>query len=111
MNTRLRVIELAHQRGLTLSDMADKMGVDYQTIQNWNSGRAFPHLVKAIELAMMLDCLLDELIVHETYEAWVLSNEAQALQGLKRWCQYIHRFQCDSGEWGRLLSVTYRNLF
>lgn len=111
MTTRLRVIELAHQHGLTLSDMADKMGVDYQTIQNWNSGRAFPPFIKAIELALLLNCVLDELIEHETYQTWVTQNEVQALNGLKRWCTYIHQFKNEPGEWGRLLAVTYRNLF
>lgn len=111
MTTRLRVIELAHQRGLTLRDMADIMEVDYQTVQNWNCGRAFPPLVKALELAMKLDVLLEELIVHEAYQTWIMQGETQALQGLKRWCQYIHRFQQDPGEWGRLLALTYRHLF
>jgi len=59
------------ERGLTLTEVADRMQVDKSTIKNWESGRRQPSLDKLIQLSNILDFGVEYLIGIESEQvAW-----------------------------------------
>ncbi len=66
MQLRLRVAELAlAHRGWTMRKVAERLGVDHQTVMYWNQGRTFPRLPMMLTLCRVLGCKLDELVGHK----------------------------------------------
>lgn len=55
----LRVVELAHQRGLTMSDIAKKVGISRVNLSNSLNGN--PTLSRLSEVAKILDVEVSEL--------------------------------------------------
>lgn len=55
----LRVVELAHQRGLTMSDIAKKVGISRVNLSNSLNGN--PTLARLTEVAEILDVEVAEL--------------------------------------------------
>ena len=58
-----RISERRRARGLTQKDLAEKMRVCPQAVSKWERGRAFPDPLYLDELAGILRCSIDELLV------------------------------------------------
>lgn len=65
---RLKIRELAAERGWTLKDVADRSGVGYSTIRNYarSPGMAMVDVTALQKLARTFDILIEDLI--ETVE-------------------------------------------
>jgi transcriptional regulator with XRE-family HTH domain len=59
---RLRVAELAYERGWTMKQVAYRMQVNYATVLLWNKGKALPRLNKLLALGQLFGCDLRELL-------------------------------------------------
>lgn len=57
----LHIFRLRDDRGLTQSELAEKMGLCEATVGHWESGRYIPSLVAAKRLAGIFGIPLDEL--------------------------------------------------
>jgi transcriptional regulator with XRE-family HTH domain len=62
MNFSKNLRELRARRDLTQEDLADKIGVSRQMVARYESGENYPEMDKAILIAQVLDCKLDDLI-------------------------------------------------
>lgn len=58
---RLVVDELIKERGLKQLYVAEKIGVNKDTVTNWCKNRSVPKLDKAVELSELLNCSLYDL--------------------------------------------------
>jgi transcriptional regulator with XRE-family HTH domain len=56
-----RLQRLRHERGLTQTQLAEKAGVPFRSLQNWEYGRRTILFDAAVKLADALDVTLDEL--------------------------------------------------
>ena len=56
------------RRFLTQKQLAEKLGVPYQTVQRWESGRAFPRPSYLGRLCQVLDVAPDQLLTPEELE-------------------------------------------
>lgn len=54
--------KLRESEGLTQKDLAKKIGVTYQTIGHWETGRRKPTFDKLIKLSKIFEISIDELI-------------------------------------------------
>jgi transcriptional regulator with XRE-family HTH domain len=59
---RLRVAELAYQRGWTMKQVAHSMQVDYATVLMWNKGKTLPRLERLLALGRLFGCDIRELL-------------------------------------------------
>lgn len=59
MSNRLKEIRLA--KGLTLREVAEKVGMTYQAIGHYEHGNRKISLDTAVKLAAVLDCKVDDL--------------------------------------------------
>ena len=50
--------------GLRQIDVAKALNVDRSTVAKWEVGLAFPRVSALIQLASILDCSVDELLMH-----------------------------------------------
>ncbi|MFR5610393.1 MAG: helix-turn-helix domain-containing protein [[Clostridium] innocuum] len=50
--------------GLSQKELAELLSVDQTAISQWERGKTSPRLSKCIELAKILNCNLDELIIN-----------------------------------------------
>lgn len=55
--------ELRKHRGLTQSELAEKIGIDENTIIRYENGTLFPARKRLLQLQDLLGCSFDELIV------------------------------------------------
>jgi predicted transcriptional regulator len=74
---QLRV--LRNKNGLTLAQLADKVGVTLQVVGNWERGTTEITLGDALKVCRVLDCSLDELAGWET-STTVKEQEKRALE-------------------------------
>ncbi len=56
---KLREFRMA--RNLTINDLAAMMGVHYHTVYSWETGKSRPHECQIRRMALVLECLEDEL--------------------------------------------------
>ena len=56
------------RRFMTQKDLAARLGVPYQTVQRWESGRAFPRPSYLKRLCEVLEVGPDELLTSEVLE-------------------------------------------
>ncbi len=54
--------------GLTLKDLAEKLGLKYQSVQAWESGKANPRIIYLNNAAKIFQCDLEEFIELEPGE-------------------------------------------
>lgn len=73
-NNAIILREMRRKKNLTLKDVADKLSLDRTTVGKWELGITFPRADKAIELAEIYGCTMDEL-----YEAWRASKRSAAI--------------------------------
>lgn len=48
--------------GMTQMELADKLGISYQAVSNWERGQTAPDISKLSEIAEILGCSIDELL-------------------------------------------------
>lgn len=61
-------------RNMTQTDLADKMGVSYQAVSNWERGNSMPDISKLSELCHALDISLEELLGENSRESAVVET-------------------------------------
>ena len=78
-----KLMRLRKQAGLSQEQLADRLGVTRQSVSKWESGAAFPELVKIISLSEMFDVSVDYLVkdyVEEPDQQSVDSPDAARLE-------------------------------
>lgn len=58
---KLRIYELLNERGIKKGYVTNKLGVSFKTLQRWNDDETEIPLIKAIQLAKILDCDINDL--------------------------------------------------
>lgn len=58
MNIRAKRIE----KNMTQAEIAAQIGVNQNTVSQWETGERMPRAVMIIQLAKILDCTVDELL-------------------------------------------------
>lgn len=62
----LQLRAIRNKNGLTLAQLAEKVGVTLQVVGNWERGTTETTLGDALKVCRALDCSLDELVGWET---------------------------------------------
>ena len=57
-----KLMHLRKQAGLSQEQLADRLGVTRQSVSKWESGTAFPELIKLISLSELFDVSVDYLL-------------------------------------------------
>lgn len=60
--TGLKISELRKEKNMTQMELADKMGISFQAVSNWERGNSMPDVAKLPELAQIFDVTIDELL-------------------------------------------------
>lgn len=60
--TGLKISELRKEKNMTQMELADKMGISFQAVSNWECGNSMPDVAKLPELAQIFDVTIDELL-------------------------------------------------
>lgn len=76
-NLQLRALRI--KKGLTLAELAEKIGTNYQAVGRWERGTTEITLGDALKVCRVLDCSLDELAGWET-STTVKEQEKRALE-------------------------------
>lgn len=63
-----KIAELRKGNNMTQLELAEKMGVSFQAISNWERGNAMPDISKLPELSRLLCVTIDELFEEEQTE-------------------------------------------
>ena len=58
----MKVKEIRNKIGLTQGELAVKIGVNQNTVSQWETGERVPRADKLIQLAEILGCTVDELL-------------------------------------------------
>lgn len=61
-----RIAELRKKANMTQMELADNMGITFQSISNWERGNTMPDISKLPELAELFDVTIDELLGKES---------------------------------------------
>ncbi|MBE5868947.1 MAG: helix-turn-helix domain-containing protein [Lachnospiraceae bacterium] len=56
------IAELRKERNMTQLELADKMGISFQAVSNWERGNSMPDISKLPELAELFDVTIDQLL-------------------------------------------------
>ena len=75
----LQLRALRNKNGLTLAQLAEKVGVTLQVVGNWERGTTEITLGDALKVCRALDCSLDELAGWETSPT-IKEQEKRALE-------------------------------
>lgn len=59
----MKIKELRKQKGLTLQELADMIGVSNQTVSNWENEKTEPDIKSLVRLASIFSCTIDYLIL------------------------------------------------
>lgn len=74
---QLRVLRT--KKGLTLTELAEKIGSNYQAVGRWERGTTEITLGDALKVCRVLDCTLDELVGWESTPT-IKEQEKRALE-------------------------------
>ena len=66
-NTGRNIKDICREHGVSVDDIADKLGVSVQTIYSWFSARKMPTVDHLIELADVLGVTVDELLIRRAF--------------------------------------------
>lgn len=61
-NVGIRISELRKARNMTQMELADKMGISFQAVSNWERGNSMPDISKLPELAQLFGVTVDEIL-------------------------------------------------
>lgn len=77
-----RISELRKSQNMTQMELADKMGISFQAVSNWERGNSMPDISKLPELAQLFRVSIDELLGEksELLESVVNENTVDFLQ-------------------------------
>lgn len=67
MNFVFNLKILRQEKGLTQKDLADAIGIPYQNISDYERSVREPSLERAMQIATILECSLDDLVDTERY--------------------------------------------
>ncbi|MBP7401609.1 MAG: helix-turn-helix domain-containing protein [Clostridia bacterium] len=62
VSTGRKIAELRKQKNMTQMELADRMGVSYQAVSNWERGNSMPDIAKLEDLARALEVSIDDLL-------------------------------------------------
>ena len=57
-----KIAELRKRHNMTQLELADKIGISFQAVSNWERGNSMPDISKLPELASLFDVTIDELL-------------------------------------------------
>jgi len=63
MATGERIRQLRTEKGITAREMAKQLGISYYVYLKWERGDSMPHISHLVNIAEILGCLMEELIV------------------------------------------------
>jgi len=72
-NTGKRINQLRKKANMTQMELADRLGISYQAVSNWERGESMPDISKLPELAEILNTTIDELLGDQK-QAKILEN-------------------------------------
>ncbi len=77
------ISRLRKEKDMTQMELADKLGISYQAVSNWERGNSMPDIAKLPELADIFDISLDELLGEKAtlVEAVVNDTIAECMEG------------------------------
>ena len=77
-----KIAELRKTRNMTQLELADKIGISFQAVSNWERGNSMPDISKLPELASLFDVTIDELLGEksELVESAVKGNIKEYLE-------------------------------
>ncbi len=61
-NVGIRISELRKAKNMTQMELADKMGISFQAVSNWERGNSMPDISKLPELAQLFGVTVDEIL-------------------------------------------------
>lgn len=61
-NVGRKIAELRKNRNMTQLELADRMGISFQAVSNWERGNSMPDISKLPELAELFNVTIDELL-------------------------------------------------
>ena len=64
-NVGRNIAELRRRCNMTQMELADKMGISFQAVSNWERGNSMPDISKLPELAEVFDVTIDYLVTGE----------------------------------------------
>ncbi|WP_311396553.1 helix-turn-helix transcriptional regulator [Lancefieldella parvula] len=88
----LQLRALRNKNGLTLAQLAEKVGVTLQVVGNWERGTTEITLGDALKVCRALDCSLDELAGWETSPT-IKEQEKRALELQSKIQEVIDEYQ------------------
>lgn len=56
------IARLRKEKGMTQMEMADRMGISYQAVSNWERGETMPDISKLPELADIFEVSIDQIL-------------------------------------------------
>ncbi len=61
-NVGFKISELRKQQNMTQMELADRMGISFQAVSNWERGSSMPDISKLPELAQIFHVTIDEIL-------------------------------------------------
>ncbi|VEU80319.1 helix-turn-helix domain-containing protein [Haploplasma axanthum] len=68
-----RIAKLRKENNMTQVELADKLGISYQAVSNWERGDSMPDISKLSELSQIFDTSIDEILGNER-EAKIIND-------------------------------------
>lgn len=65
-NVGFKISELRKAKNMTQMELADKMGISFQAVSNWERGNSMPDISKLPEIAQLLGTTVDEMLGEES---------------------------------------------
>ena len=61
-NIGLKISQLRKEKNMTQMELADRMGISFQAVSNWERGNSMPDISKLPELAQIFNVTMDEIL-------------------------------------------------
>lgn len=61
-NVGMKISELRKAKNMTQMELADRMGISFQAVSNWERGNSMPDISKLPELAQIFNVTMDEIL-------------------------------------------------
>lgn len=58
----LQIMRARKKKGMTQMELADRMGISFQAVSNWERGQSCPDIARLFELSELFDVSIDELL-------------------------------------------------
>lgn len=67
MKLYLKLKEVRESKGFTQKELAEKIGIDFQSISRYERNLSNPTMERAMQIATVLECTLNDLVDIERY--------------------------------------------